>query len=168
MKYPKFWKKINSFVAVICGFLAFVIACFSVYEAIMRRVFQSPTSWTLDTSCYILIWIFFVGSSYAFQEHAHVGVDMVRDFIDRHFHTKIPRRILAVIGYVISIVFLGVLLKGSIDACRKDILYDMATSTTRPFPMIYLHLAMVVGLAMMIVTLIFMILDCCSSSEDYL
>lgn len=152
-------------VAVVCGFLAFVMAAFSVYEAIARRVFNSPTSWTLDTSCYILIWVFFVGSSFAFQEHAHVGVDMIRDLIDKHTKTKTVRRILAVIGYVITEVFLGVLLKGSFEACISDKRFGFETATSRPFPMFYLHLAMVVGLAMMMVTVFFMILDCLKNDE---
>ncbi|MGN1002126.1 MAG: TRAP transporter small permease [Oscillospiraceae bacterium] len=153
--------------ATICGLMALIIALFSAYEAIVRRV-ASPTSWTLDVSCYILIWIFFAGSSYAFQEGSHVGVDMVRDFIDKHTHSKVPRRVLAVIGYLITEVFLGVLLKGSLSACRTDLLYDMETATSHPFPMIWLHLAMVIGLIMMMLTVLFMMLDCFTDSEEFL
>lgn len=168
MKFPKFWRKINRVLAVICGAMSLAIALFSAFEAIMRRVFQSPTSWTLDVSCYILIWIFFLGSSYAFQEGSHVGVDMIRDYIDKRTGSKTVRRVLAVLGYVITEIFLGVLLKGSIDACKMDILYNMETASTHPFPMIWLHLAMVIGLIMMMLTVIFMALDVFTDSEDFL
>lgn len=168
MKFPKFWRKVNRVIATICGLMALVIAFFSAYEAVARHVFASPTSWTLDVSCYILIWIFFVGSSFAFQEGSHVGVDMVRDFIDKHTHSKLVRRILAVAGYLITEAFLGVLLKGSFSACRMDLLYDMETAASRPFPMFYLHLAMVIGLIMMMLTVLFMLLDCFTDSEEFL
>lgn len=168
MKFPRFWKKLNGGLAAVCGALAFIIALLSALEAIMRHVFNDPTSWTMDVSCYILIWIFFIGSSFAFQEGSHVGVDMVRGFIDKHTHSKTARRVLAVIGYALTEVFLGVLLKGSADACRMDVLYDMKTASAHPFPMLWLHLAMVIGLIMMMVTVIFMTLDVFAGGEDFL
>ena len=168
MKFPKLWRKVNRAIATVCGALSLLIALFSAFEAVMRRVFNSPTSWTLDVSCYILIWIFFVGSSFAFQEGSHVGVDMVRDFIDKRTGSKVPRRVLAVLGYVITEIFLGVLLKGSVDACKMDLLYNMETASSHPFPMIWLHLAMVIGLVMMMITVVFMALDVFSGSEDFL
>lgn len=168
MKFPKFWRKVNKIIATFCGALSLLIAIFSAFEAIMRHVFNSPTSWTLDVSCYILIWIFFIGSSFAFQEGSHVGVDMIRDFIDKRTHSKLPRRVLAVLGYVLTEIFLGVLLKGSIEACQMDILYNMETASTHPFPMIWLHLGMVIGLIMMMITVVFMTLDVFTDSEDFL
>ena len=88
MKYPAFFRKLNGGLAFFCGCLIFLTGIFSVIEAIMRGLFSSPTIWTLNVSCYLLIWAIFLGSPYAFQTHGHVAVDLLRDAIDKIAHSE--------------------------------------------------------------------------------
>lgn len=59
MRYPRFWKSIVNALALAAGVLTLVIAVMSVVEAIMRYVFHSPTSWSLTTCTYILLYVVF-------------------------------------------------------------------------------------------------------------
>ncbi|MCD7935517.1 MAG: TRAP transporter small permease [Tannerellaceae bacterium] len=170
MKFPAFWKKVNKYIAVVAGCLALLIAVLSVYEAIARYCFHSPTSWTLNVSCYILVWSIFLGSAYAFQEGAHVGVDMVKEWVDKR--TKgdrhMPRRVMAVCGYVITFIFLLVILYGGVGLAQKSLAYNQMTVATHPIPTIWLYTGMIVGTVLMLITLVFILIDLLTGGDDYL
>ena len=170
MKYPLFWKKFNTGIAYFAGILALVIAGLSVYESISRHFFNSPTSWTLQFSCYMLVWSIFLGSSYAFQQGGHVGVDMVLDAIDKRTKGKkrMPRRIMLIIGNIITFIFMVVILWGVVLLSKDAIQYNILTASTRPIPIIILYIGMIVGTIMMLITLIFIVLDLLSGSDDYM
>lgn len=170
MRYPKIWGKINKAIAVAAGCLALLIACFSVYEAIVRYIFSSPTSWTLNVSCYILVWSIFLGSSYAFQEGSHVGVDMIKDWVDKKTkgEKRIPRRTMSIIGYILTFVFLIVVLYGSVELIHKALMYHTLTMATNPIPAAWLYLGMIIGTILMLITLVLIILDLLSGNDKYL
>ncbi len=170
MKYPVIWKKINRIIAIVAGCLALFIACLSVYEAIARYFFNSPTSWTLNTSCYLLVWSIFLGSAYAFQEGGHVGVDMIKEMVDKRAkgdkHTS--RRVMSIAGYAITFTFLVVILYGGTGLLQKALEYHQVTSATHPIPTSLLYTGMILGTVLMLITLIFIILDLLSGSNEYL
>ena len=170
MKYPLFWRKVINALAILSGCLVMVIAAFSVYEAIARSFFDSPTSWSLNTSSYILIWVLFLGTSYAFQEHGHVAVDMLRDVADKfdNSESRVIRRTMAILGYLIAMVFAGVLLYGGYRRTRRALTLQIVTTTTSPIPMWILDIAIVVGGTLMLVTLIFILLDLLDKGDKYL
>lgn len=169
MKYPGFMKTINKYVARFSGAIIFGISALAVFEAISRQFFSRPTNWTLNISCYVFIWAIFLGSAYAFQEHGHVAVDLLRDFIDKKTApSRMVRRVLAVIGYCISFVVIAVFLYGGWKLCIKGIELNQLAPTTFYLPLIWVYPAVVVGSALMLLTLFFMILDLFSGSEEYL
>lgn len=170
MKYPKLWGKINKAIAAVAGVLALVIAFLSVYEAVARYVFNSPTSWSLNVCCYLLVWSIFLGSSYAFQEGSHVGVDMVKDWVDKKTKgaKRIPRRIMSIAGYVITFIFLVVILYGAVGLTQKAMMYNQMTQATHPIPISVLYAGMMLGTVLMLITLIFIILDLLSGEDQYL
>ena len=75
---------------------------------------------------------------------------------------------MAVIGYIICLVFILVLFYGIIGACQTAIAYNMTTQATNPIPVIWLYSGMFTGSVLMIVTVVFILLDIFSGSEDYL
>ncbi len=83
-------------------------------ESVLRQFFNSPTVWTLNITQAMFIWAAFLGSSYAFQEHGHVAVDLVRDLVDKHTKNpkRTPRRVMAVIGYIAAFVVIICMLWG--------------------------------------------------------
>lgn len=170
MKYPVFWRKFNEAIGIIAGILALVIAALSVFEAIARYVFEHPTSWSLNVCCYILVWSIFLGSAFAFQQGGHVGVDMLLEYVDKHCKSekRLPRRIMAIIGNIMTCIFMIVILYGILGMCKTALEFHSVTIATNPIPIIWLYLGVVIGTILMIVTLIFIILDLISGDDKYL
>lgn len=168
MKYPAFWRKLNEVLAFISGVMIFLIGAFAVLEAILRGVVGMPTKWTLNLSCYMLIWIVFMSSSYAFQTHGHVLVDLFRDLMDKAAPNRVPRKIAAIIGYLVSLAFVGALLYVGWGMVAKALKYQTLTTTTIPIPLAWLQISIVIGCVLMIITLIFILLDIFSGSDEFL
>jgi len=167
MRYPAFWRKTIKGIAYVTANLVLAISVLQVVEVVMRYVLHSPTSWTLDLCRYMLVWAMFLGSSWAFQEHGHVAVDLLKNLVDKT-GTKIPRRIMSVIGYLMSIAFISSILYGGVTLIQKSITYGRLTNTANPIPQVYLDLAIIVGCILMLITVIFIILDVFSKSEEHL
>lgn len=169
MKYPTFMRRLNRGIARFSGAIIFVISALAVYESIARQFFNSPTSWTLNISCYVFIWAIFLGSAYAFQEHGHVAVDLLRDFIDRKTRpSRTMRRVLAISGYCISFIVIAVFLYGGWRLCMRGLALNQMAPVTFHLPLIWVYPSIVVGSILMLLTLFFMILDLFSGGEEYL
>ena len=167
MKYPAFWRKLINGIAFVSANLVLAIALLSVFETVRRYILQNPTHWTLDVSRYALIWSMFLGSSYAFQEHGHVCVDMLKNVLDKT-GSKIPRKVMSVIGYLMAFLFIASILYGGYVMIQRSVKYNRITSAAMPIPQMYLELAVIVGCALMMITLIFIILDIFANSETYI
>ncbi len=170
MKYPRVLEKVNRVTALISGSIVFAAAVLAVMESLLRQVLSRPTVWTLNITCSVFIWAAFLGSAYAFQEHGHVAVDLLRDAVDKRTKKpgRLPRRIMAIFGYLCSsIIIMGFLYGGWIISQEAIEQHQMANFIFK-FPLIYSYSAIVVGSVLMMVTLVFMILDLFSGSEKFL
>ncbi len=170
MRYPKFMVKINGATAIMCGAVVFIFALLAVMESILRQFFNSPTVWTLNITQALFIWAAFLGSSWAFQEHGHVAVDLMRDLVDKHTKSpkRIPRRVMAVFGYICAFIVMAVILYGGwIKTMSSAEVNEMHTFVFK-FPVIASTIPIVIGSIQMLVTLIFMILDILAGGEKYL
>ena len=159
MRYPLFIRKLNKGISRVSGAIILLISALAVYEAIARHFFTSPTSWTLNFSCFIFLWAIFMGSAYAFQEHGHVAVDLLRDLIDKKNPSRKIRRVVSVIGYCVSCVVVIVFFYGGWRLCVKAIELDQLAPVMFYFPLIWVYPAIVVGSALMLLTLAFIIMD---------
>lgn len=170
LKYPKFMEKVNMAGAMVCGIIVFIAAALAVMESILRQFFGSPTVWSLNITCSVFIWAAFLGSSYAFQEHGHVAVDLVRDIVDRHTKRpdRLPRRIMAIVGYICSFVVVICMLWGGWNATVRAIDLNQMAPYVFKFPQVVSTLPVVIGSVLMLLTLIFMILDLISGGDKYL
>jgi TRAP-type C4-dicarboxylate transport system permease small subunit len=160
-------RRINHIAAVISGILIFMISLLCFLETIARNVFSQPTSWTLDISTYLLIWAFFLGTAAAFQEKTHVSVDFFRDMI-AGLLGKIWGRILAVAGYLFSLVYILILFVATIYLIKDALDLQKLTLAVIQIPVVYLYLAMLLGSLMMIVVVVFIILDLLHKGDRYL
>ena len=165
MKYPKFMRVINKTLAIIAGAMILAMGILAVIEVIARNFF-TPTYCSVDLESYLLIWAVFLGSAYAYQEKGHVGVDLMRDIIEKRFG-KAPRRVMAIIGYVISLVVVIALLRAGLILAKTAIDFKQLTLAFIQIPAIYLYAAIVVGSVAMAVTVVFVILDLFAKEEYY-
>ena len=98
IKYPNWLKKVNHVLALTAGFIALAVGIMLVVQVILLYIFKSPTSWITDYCAYAICLMLFIAGGNTYQIHAHVGVDLLRNFIDKKTnkaHNRLPVRILA-------------------------------------------------------------------------
>ena len=159
MRYPKLWRKIVNALALISGLLALLTGFLSVFEAVSRYFFHHPTSWSLTITQYILLYLVFFASPYAFQECGHVAIDIARSAADKIEPTGRLRKCMAVFGYIAAMVFIAFLFKAVWAALMTALQHNKMTLSIPIVPMWVLYVPMLIGLALMAITIIFMILD---------
>jgi len=167
LKYPKIFRKINNAAGWISGGLVFVVALLAVFEIIMRGVFNRPTGWTMDVSTYLLLWTIFTGVAYSLQSKGQVAVDMVRSALSKH-HKKLALKIIAILCHLAGVVVAGVFLMNGIEMTKTALKYDKLTTSAVQIPQVYLTISIVLGSALLLVTLVFIILDVLGGGEEYL
>ena len=167
VKYPRLLARINNFLGIFSGGLVLCIGLVAVYEALARTLFNSPTSWSLDVSRYVIIWAIFLGSSYSFQEKGHVGVDFVRDIISKHYG-KTAVRAVTVTGYLVCLTVVGIFLYNGIEMCRTAIKLNSLTLANIQIPIVYLYSAIVIGSLCMMITILCIIASLLGGNDQYL
>ena len=170
MKYPKTMTWINKVCAYICGGIVLGASALAVMESILRKIFVSPTAWSLNLTMGIFIWAAFLGSSWAFQELGHVSVDMVRDLVDKRSKSpkRTPRRIMSIIGYLPPLAVCVAFFYGGWKLCVRDIAFNSYAPYNFKFPYLVSHLAIVIGAVFMFVTVVFIVLDLIAGGDKYL
>jgi len=170
MRYPKFMVTINRIGSYICGGIVLGGSALAVMESILRKVFESPTNWSLNLTSAIFVWASFLGSSWAFQEHGHVSVDLRRPAIDKYTkgEKRMPRRILSIIGYIISFIVIAAMLYGGWKLCVQAVTLNEMAPYAFKFPLIISYAAIVVGSIQMLATLVFIILDLIAGGDKWL
>ena len=170
MRYPTFMTKINTVCGYISGGIILAASFLAVMESILRKVFLKPTTWSLNLTQGVFIWAAFLGASWALQEVGHVSIDMVRDVIDRHTKgaKRMPRRIIAIGSYLASGFVLSVMLRAGWNLSLRAIQYNEYAAYNFKFPKIVSYSAIVVGSALMLLTIVFILLDLIKGNDKYL
>jgi C4-dicarboxylate transporter, DctM subunit len=76
-KTKTFLNKCIAGIGLLGGILVLLNGLFVTYEVIMRYVFNSPTTWVLETTIYLIIAATFISLAYVMLEKGHVKVDFV-------------------------------------------------------------------------------------------
>ena len=170
MKYPKVMTWINRIGAYICGGLVVGASLLAVFESILRKVFRSPTSWSLNLTMGIFIYAAFLGSAWAFQELGHVSVDMVRELVDKHSKSpdRKPRRVMSIIGYIPSLAVCAAFFYGGWNRLTDALSIHANAPYSFVFPKAISYVAIVVGSVMMFFTVLFIILDLFAGGDKYM
>ena len=67
----------NNKIAWIASFLLLLLACLVPYEVIVRYVFRSPTSWSLEITQFIFCALVALGGAWVLNIGGHVNVDII-------------------------------------------------------------------------------------------
>jgi TRAP-type C4-dicarboxylate transport system permease small subunit len=165
MKYPTILRKFNKALGAVSGVLLLAIAIMSVMESILRTIFISPTKWTVDISAYFLLIAIFLGAGYAYQEKGHVGVELFKDLIEKHFG-QLPRRIMSIGGYVLSIVVIMATMISVYLLLIPALEINQTTFANITIPIAVLYTVMIIGSVIMAVTVFFIILNLIKKDSD--
>lgn len=100
-----------------------------VYEVSVRYFFNSPTVWVNETSQYLFGIFFLVGGGYTLMHKGHVRVDIVLLAL-----SKRTRRIMGIICYALSFLYLCILLYISMEKAWESIVYmEVLDSIWKPY-----------------------------------
>ena len=166
MRFPLRLRKFNKALGAVSGVLLLAIAILAVMESLLRTVFIHPTNWSLDFSSYFLLIAIFLGSGYAYQEKGHVGVELFKDIIEKHFGKK-PRRVIALCGYGASVAVIVATLIAVYKLIVPAIQVHQTTFANVTIPISFLYGVMIAGSVIMVVTVVFIIIDL-FANDDYL
>ena len=171
INYPKLLKKLNSILAYVSGFIALGVGIMLCVQVVLRYIFNAPTSWITDYCAYAVCVMLFIAGGNTYQVHGHVGVDLLRTYIDKktnRAHNRLPVRILAIIGWLQTIFFLGVMCYACVIMAQKAFQYGRLTDATYPIPQGVIYIIMGFGLLMMVITVICIILSLFTKDEEYM
>jgi len=94
-------EKISLIFGYISGGFAFLMMVIIGYDVLMRHIFDDPTIWADEVSCYLLVGITFLGAAYTLSMDAHVRIETFTDRLSPK-----AQRYLEFITDVLSMAFL--------------------------------------------------------------
>lgn len=97
-------RKMNWTVELFTAICFLVMVLLVFFQILSRAVLGVSYAWTGELSRYLMIWVTFLGASFAFQYGAHISIDI--------FVNKLPKiiaKVIFIITTLIMIAFLGLL-----------------------------------------------------------
>ena len=88
--------------AIITGTTLTICVILVNANVIMRYFFNNPIHWSEEVVTSLFVWTVFIGSSYAYRKHSHLGVDIVINMM--------PQKMKQVVKTIMSVVEFLVLL----------------------------------------------------------
>ncbi len=87
-------------------------------QVIMRYFFGAPLPWSAELSRYLFVWLTFLGAALAYRLSAHIGVDVLAEYLSRRF-SAVPAHVLngAIRGIVM--LFLIAFLVGGVSLVQQ-------------------------------------------------
>ncbi|MCA8837489.1 MAG: TRAP transporter small permease subunit [Gammaproteobacteria bacterium] len=103
------WTKWHSKMGRALGWLLLLMACLIVLNIAARYVWNRYTIVSYELTLYIHIWVIFLSLSYALQEKAHIGIDIVRTHLRARTQTWIDLLLTALLALppIVVIAWLG-------------------------------------------------------------
>lgn len=99
-------EKANNVAAVAAQWVLFALALIIFYDVVMRYIFSRPTTWVLEISEYMLVFVTFVGAVQVQRKKSHIKMD--------YFYGRFPLRLCRYLdiffNIIISLFFLLILL----------------------------------------------------------
>ena len=121
--------KINAWIGKIVSFMIPIVIGITVYEVVMRYVFNSPTIWVHETSDHLFAFSFLLGGAYTFSQGGHVKVDVLYN----HFSER-NKVILDICTSFFFFLFIGLLLwKGGEMAWESVRLLERSQTPWGPY-----------------------------------
>jgi len=144
----------SELLAVLAGFLIFIMSLLSTYEAVIRTVFNTPTKWTLPVSIFLMIYAIFLSSAFCFLKEGHIRIELVLDKLGES-----KRRVFLAIGYVLCALVVAVLSWRGIILTSRSLQSGWLTQTAFQVPIGYINIAIPIGCFLMMLALSILLLE---------
>ena len=90
--------------AIITGTTLTICVILVNANVIMRYFFNSPIHWSEEVVTSLFVWTVFIGSSYAYRKHSHLGVDIVINLMPKKMKTVVKSVMAVVEFFVLSML----------------------------------------------------------------
>lgn len=98
-------EKFNDLLKILLSLMLFVMVVVVFLQVLFRFIFKSPLAWTAETATFLLVWITFLGASYAMSKRAHIGVEVVVNL----FPKKVKKYV-SILTWLVSITFFFIMI----------------------------------------------------------
>jgi TRAP-type C4-dicarboxylate transport system permease small subunit len=141
--------KVNGVLGLAMGGFILIVNMLVAGDTIARYFFNSPSTWVMEVSGYLLLYIVFLSAAYTLQEGGHVNVDLVLVYLPNKI-----KHLFLVLANLFSLIFCSVLLW----QCTRFTLLAFKGSwksiTPMGMPVQYIAVAMPMGLMLLCLTYI--------------
>lgn len=152
--FDTFTRKVNKYFSRISGVLILLIAILIFQDVIRRYFLKDPSSWTLDLSAFLLVYVVFLSLSPTLESGNHVSVDLLNEIVSPKMQ-KLFKNIVLLLIIVFGIVFFWKILNYTLQ-----IAVDERISTSNiPIPLIYVYFIAPIGIFQFLLTAINMYLN---------
>ena len=141
--------KISLGFAYLSGALVLIMMISIGYDVVMRHIFNKPTIWADELSCYLLVGISFLGAAYALNTDGHVHIEAVV--------RKLPPKtsnVLELITDILSVIFLIIFTWQAYRLVINSYVYVRIAPTLMRTPLYIPQLLLAVGLTWFCVQMI--------------
>jgi len=123
-----------------------VFTSLTIFQVVMRYVFNSPSIWSEEIARYALVWFVYISGSYAVKYQRHVRFNVIVDLIGK----KIPfcQRIISLSMFLLWLAFLVFMLILSIEMVRRQVITGQLAPASQ-IPMYLVYLGLPTGLLLM-------------------
>jgi len=128
---------------VAAGIIMFMVALITVYEVIMRHIFNNPTTWVFTVSLFVMMWFPFLAAPLGMKEKRQITADFLVSRLSER-----TGAMLRVITYIISLVFFIVVGYYGLQMCVDAYQGDMTSIELLRYPMWLLYLAFPVTMSL--------------------
>jgi C4-dicarboxylate transporter DctQ subunit len=80
----------------------------SLWQVILRYVFNSGLLWALEATTYMFGWLVLIGLSYGIRTHTHIGIDILARSL-----RPAGQRVVGLAAILLGLIFAGIMLYGS-------------------------------------------------------
>ena len=128
---------------------AVMLACMVILifmQIVSREIMSSSFSWTEEVARFLMIWVTFLGASFAFQHGAHIGIE--------YFKMKLPllfQRLFNILALISSTIFFLYMIVQGMALVERAM---NQTSTALNIPMGYAYIVIPISGILMFINLL--------------
>jgi C4-dicarboxylate transporter DctQ subunit len=126
-------------------FLLTMMMLITVYEVMMRYIFNAPTSWTLEITQYLMLIGLFIAAAYTLEVEGHIKVDFMTERLSPG-----KQRIVNVMTSVLAIIYFTLLLWESGQLAWLAFKFGQRSMTLLAIPLFPTYVFVPIGSFLMI------------------
>ena len=146
--------KITISLGYVSGVFALMMMFGIGYDVIMRHLFNKPTIWADEVSCYLLVGIAFLGAAYTLTRGGHIYVETLVGKLG----PKAQKRV-TLLTDALTLIFLVVLTRQAYWLVRDSFVSKRISATLLRTPLFIPQLFIFIGLACLSLQLLIEILN---------